>query len=116
MIKRAIAENRRFYARKENQDDLSETEISFFNLSETNFYFTCTNPEKFKISEQDTLVINFSVRQNDKLLPCELKVRVLRTRISNGILFSPRHFLLASITCSGVYLPDILSKQTIFSS
>lgn len=87
LIKRAIAEQRRFYARKENMDEMAETEISFLNISETNFYFICSNPEKLDIHEQEELIINFSVRQNDKLLPCELKVCVTRFRISNGTLF-----------------------------
>lgn len=87
LIKSAIAEQRHFYTRKKNQNEFSETEISVLNISETNFYFVCSNPEKLDIHEQEELIINFSVRQNDRLLPCELKVCVTRFRISNGTLF-----------------------------
>lgn len=87
LIKQAIAEQRRFYARKENQDELAETEISFLKISEDSFYFLCSNPEKLVIREQEELMINFSVRQNDKLLPCEIKVCITKIRLSNGSLF-----------------------------
>lgn len=87
LIKQAVAEQRHFYARKENQDDLAETEITFLSISESNFYFICSNPEKLDIHEQEELLINFSVRQKDKLLPCELKVRASKLRLSNGALF-----------------------------
>lgn len=87
LIKKAIAEQRRFYSRKEDHDEFAETEISFLNISNTNFYFICNNPEKLDIHEQEELIINFSVRQNEKLLPCELKVRITKLRLSNGTLF-----------------------------
>lgn len=87
LIKQAVAEKRHFYARKENQDELTETEIIFLSISENNFYFICSAPEKLAIHEQEELLINFSVRQKDKLLPCELKVRALKLRFSNGALF-----------------------------
>lgn len=92
LVKRAIAEQRHFYTRKENQDEFAETEVSILNISETNFYFVCSNPEKLDIHEHDELIVNFSVRQNDKLLPCELKVHVGKFRISNGTLFFSTSF------------------------
>lgn len=87
LIKKAIAEQRHFYARKENQDELAETEITFLSISKSNFYFICSNPDKLSIHEQEELMINFSVRQNDRLLPCEFKVRASKLRFSNGALF-----------------------------
>lgn len=87
LIKRAIAEQRHFYGRKENQDEFAETEISFLEITDTNFYFLCSNPEKLSVHEQEELLVNFSVRENDKLLPCEIKVRVTKLRLANGALF-----------------------------
>lgn len=87
LIKQAIAEQRRFYARKENQDEYAETEISFLEITDTNFYFLCSNPEKLNVHEQEEILINFSVREKDKLLPCEIKVRVTKFRLANGALF-----------------------------
>lgn len=87
LIKQAIAEERRFYGRKQNTDAYTETEISFLEISDNNLFFLCNSPEKLQIQEQDELLINFSVRLNGKLLPCELKVRVTKFRFSNGALF-----------------------------
>lgn len=87
LMKKAIAENRRFYGRKLNADAYAETEISFLEISDSNLFFLCNSPEKLTIQEQEEIMINFSVRSNDKLLPCELKVRVTKFRFSNGVIF-----------------------------
>lgn len=87
LMKKAIAEERRFYGHKQNADAYSETEISFLEISDSNLFFLCNSPEKLEIQEQEEIMINFSVRFNGKLLPCELKVRVTKFRLSNGAIF-----------------------------
>lgn len=87
IIKQAFLNNRKLYCRKRNAGSLSEEQISFVNISDSQLYFMCLHSAQLTINNNDTLIIHFSVRHENTFLPCEISVRVKKHRIFDHKLF-----------------------------
>lgn len=87
VIRQAMADERKLFCRQHHADDQEEVQISCIKTTETHLYFMAAQSAQLKIQINDLLAVHFSVRHENKFLPCEISVRVKSFRLNQGKLF-----------------------------
>lgn len=87
VITQALNDDRKLYCRHHNDDEHHEVQIYCVKMTDANLYFKVEDSSRFKVQINNVLVIQFTVRHENKFLPCEISVRVKSSRLTQGQLY-----------------------------
>lgn len=87
IIKQALNDDRKLFCRHQHAGEDEEVQITCVKSTDTHLYFMVPHSAQFEIQINDLLTIHFTVRHENRFLPCEISVRAKSFRLYQGRLF-----------------------------